>query len=275
MSIVEIVIINIFIILWLFLLAEAVIKRRYDPNTLGFLASGMQALGNMKAGSRAQNQNNIGTIAALMMEDKAYKKEQEYMKPWQDFGEKNLVSFKDLLGYNGADKQAAAMEALKTSPAYQFRLNQGVGALDRSAIKRGGLNSGRQMMALEDFGQGLASEEYGNEFNRRLGLADRANSTAGTMASLGGNYYRNKGNLFLGQALRNADIQKEMYSKIGAAGQQAADNAYKWVGMFMGGKGGGGGGNDPYGGGGSTSLYGSGRRDTSIPDNSAGTYYRY
>lgn len=275
MSIVEVVIMNIFIALWLVAFAKSAIKKRFDPNTLGFLASGMQAVGEMKAASAAQNQNNAGALYALYQEKQAYKAEKEKLKPWEEFGSQNLTSFKDLLGYNGADKQAAAMDALKNSPAYQFRLNQGVGALDRSAIKGGNLYSGRQMMALNNYGQDLASEEYNNEYNRRSGLATDAYNTDMTAANMAGNFYRNQGNIIRGNTAKNADIQYREYSNIGKAGQQAADNALKWISTFYGGggKGGkGGGGNDPYAGGGSTSLYGSGNQGYSFPDNSYGTY---
>lgn len=57
-------------------------------------------------------------------------------------------------------------DKIANTNAYKFRFNQGQQALERSAAARGMLNSGNTLAALADYGQGLASQEYGNEFNR-------------------------------------------------------------------------------------------------------------
>ena len=51
-------------------------------------------------------------------------------------------------------------------PGYQFRLQQGNQALDRSASARGGLLSGAAMKDAMNYNQGAASQEYSNAFNR-------------------------------------------------------------------------------------------------------------
>jgi hypothetical protein len=51
-------------------------------------------------------------------------------------------------------------------PGYDFRLNEGNQALDRSASARGNLFSGAQAKALTDYNQDFASNEYGNAYNR-------------------------------------------------------------------------------------------------------------
>jgi len=51
-------------------------------------------------------------------------------------------------------------------PGYAFRLNEGLKALGNSAAARGGLLSGNAMKGITAYGQGLASEEYQNAFNR-------------------------------------------------------------------------------------------------------------
>jgi len=56
--------------------------------------------------------------------------------------------------------------SIENSNAYKFRFNQGQQALERSAAARGMLNSGNTLAALTNYGQGAASEEYGNEYNR-------------------------------------------------------------------------------------------------------------
>lgn len=54
----------------------------------------------------------------------------------------------------------------EADPGYAFRLSEGLKALERSAAARGGLLSGGTGRALQRYGQDLASQEYGNAFQR-------------------------------------------------------------------------------------------------------------
>ena len=67
-------------------------------------------------------------------------------------------------------------EDFVVDPGYRFRLQEGLKALDRSAAARGGLLSGNHLRGVTQFGQNLASEEYGNAFNRyNIGFQNRLN----------------------------------------------------------------------------------------------------
>ena len=103
----------------------------------------------------------------------------------------------------------------QNNPQYQFLLKQGQQALDRSAAARGMGYSGAQMKAAQQFGQGLASQQYDNEYNRaakeyfnkydqaanqfgnyynRLAaLAQGGQQAATTASQLGGQYSQNVG----------------------------------------------------------------------------------
>lgn len=61
-------------------------------------------------------------------------------------------------GITGAD--------VLNDPSYQFRLNQGLGALENSAAAKGILRTGGAMKGLEDYAQNFASQEFGNAYNR-------------------------------------------------------------------------------------------------------------
>ncbi len=58
------------------------------------------------------------------------------------------------------------MKQFEADPGYSFRMDEGMKALERSAAARGGLLSGSAMKGIQRFGQGLASDEYTNAFNR-------------------------------------------------------------------------------------------------------------
>ena len=93
------------------------------------------------------------------------------------------------------------------NPAYQFQLKQGQQALDRSAAARGMGYSGAQMKAAQEYGQGMASQQYDKEYNRASGeFGDYYNRLAGlaqggqqattSLQNAGSQYAQNAGNTF-------------------------------------------------------------------------------
>lgn len=62
--------------------------------------------------------------------------------------------------------QAPTAASLLQDPSYQFRLDQGEGALQNSAAAKGLLNSGGTLKDILGFGQNFASQEYGNVWDR-------------------------------------------------------------------------------------------------------------
>ena len=102
-------------------------------------------------------------------------------------------------------------------PGYGFRMSEGLKALDRSASARGGLLSGAALKGITRYGQDMASQEYGNSFNRALtgynanrGAQDTQYNRLASQAGLGQtamgqtqnaaqNYATNVGNTFQGQ----------------------------------------------------------------------------
>ena len=65
-----------------------------------------------------------------------------------------------------ASKGLAGGKFDTNNPAYQFQLKQGQQQLDRSNAARGMGYSGAQMKAAQDYGQGMASQQYDKEYNR-------------------------------------------------------------------------------------------------------------
>ena len=104
--------------------------------------------------------------------------------------------------------------SISDSNAYKFRFNQGLQAQERGAAAKGMLGSGNTLAALAQYGQGLASDEYGNEVSRlgalsgqrdqyNLGLKGLANSEYGLRAGTD----QNRGSLAL-SALTTANDQR-------------------------------------------------------------------
>jgi hypothetical protein len=64
-----------------------------------------------------------------------------------------------------------------TDPGTQFRLKQGLDAMNATAAARGGLISGNALKAGQDYGQAQGSQEYANAFNRYLTNYSNAQNT--------------------------------------------------------------------------------------------------
>lgn len=86
-------------------------------------------------------------------------------------GVQGAVPNKALGGYQLPTFKGTALQQLAADPGYQFRLQQGQQALERSAAARGGLFSGRAAKDLVAYGQGMGSQEFTNRWNRLAGLS--------------------------------------------------------------------------------------------------------
>jgi hypothetical protein len=137
----------------------------------------------------------------------------EDQAPYRAAGQSALAKIMAGVDTNGEFSQKFDGSSLAADPGYQFRLNQGTAALNRSAAATGLSMSGAALKALARFNSGLASDEYGaayardsndktTRFNRLASLAGigqtatNATQQAGTAANgqlntLGTNYTAN------------------------------------------------------------------------------------
>jgi hypothetical protein len=110
-------------------------------------------------------------------------------------------------------------------PGYAFRMSEGMKALDRSAASRGGLLSGATLKGAQTYGQGLASQEYQNAFNRYQtnranqlnplqSLAGQGQTTATALGQQGANTASNIGNAYMTSAANTGN------AAMAAAGQR-------------------------------------------------------
>ncbi len=89
--------------------------------------------------------------------------------------------------------------AFYKSPGYQFRLDEGTRAVERSAAAKGKLMSGGLLRSLTEYGQGLASSEFNSYANRlasMAGIGQTATQYTGQLgASAAGQYGATSGQL--------------------------------------------------------------------------------
>lgn len=99
----------------------------------------------------------------------------------------------------GSLSRSFTLDDYKADPGYQFRLDEGNRGVERSAAARGGQLSGATMKALQKYGQGMASDEYGNaynrfnndqttQYNRLSGIAGTGQQASNQIGQYGSNY---------------------------------------------------------------------------------------
>lgn len=85
--------------------------------------------------------------------------------PYQEAGLAANQRLSDLLGSGELGGEFSA-EDFETDPGYQFRLQEGQRALDRRLAAGGNYFSGDALRAAQQYGQGVAAQEYQDAFNR-------------------------------------------------------------------------------------------------------------
>ncbi len=148
------------------------------------------AYGANKAAGAQKDAANQANNTQMAMFNQIQANEQPYLKA----GSGAIDQLSSIYGLGGNGPNAAnIMKTLSNLPGYQFQMNQGVQALDRSAAARGLLNSGAQGKALTAYGQGLGSSYLQNYVNGLSGIAGMGQASAAQQAAVGMNAANNIG----------------------------------------------------------------------------------
>lgn len=105
----------------------------------------------------------------------------EQYKPYSQFGAQATNRLATLMGLQpgvgtGSLMEQPTLQQLQMDPGYAFRQQQGEQAIQRQMAAGGLGGSGAALKAATRFGQDMASQEYGNAYNRFM--ANRANQMA-------------------------------------------------------------------------------------------------
>lgn len=125
------------------------------------------------AANKAANTQASAADRAAQLQQQQFDKNIELQAPWRE------------AGINALGKMQRGDVMGQMDPSYQFRLGEGMKALDRTAAARGGLLSGATLKGAQRYGQGLASQEYGNAYNRLAALAGVGQTATGAMTGMG------------------------------------------------------------------------------------------
>ena len=126
---------------------------------------GSSLIGANAASSAASTQAGAANYAADLAY-KQWKEQQALQEPWRAAGATAVNRLSQGLAPGGEFATPFSQTNWQTDPGYQFRLGEGLKALDRTAAARGGLLSGANIKGAVRFGQDLGSQEYNNAFSR-------------------------------------------------------------------------------------------------------------
>lgn len=169
---------------------------------------GSSIIGGVSAKSAGDAQAQA-TREATAAQERMFGKQVELQEPFRQVGVNALPELVAASKY-----EPFTMAKFQADPGYAFRLQEGMKALERSAAARGGLLSGATLKGVQEYGQGLASQEFTNAFNRyqaerqaRLNplqsLAGMSQTSANTLTGAAGQLGQNIGsNLMAGGAAR-------------------------------------------------------------------------
>ena len=118
-----------------------------------------------------------------------------------------------MLGLNGPAGSQSALANLQTMPGYQFTLGQGNNAINAAAAANGTLNSGNQAIALQNYGQGLAQQNYGNYVNQLAPFLGFGSNLAGGISGA----YQNQGAADANIALATSKAEQDALAGYGSA----------------------------------------------------------
>lgn len=127
------------------------------------------------------------------MQREMFDEQNRLNEPFRQAGITGQNRYMELLGLGGntgaqgygSYARDFGMSDFQRDPGYDFRLTEGLKALDRQAAARGGLISGAALKAAGRYGQDYASNEYGNAFNRyQINRSNQLNPLA-SLAGMG------------------------------------------------------------------------------------------
>lgn len=177
-----------------------------------------------------------GQAAGLQYDE--FLRQEGRQQPWVDAGVAALPQLQNIASQKPEFTQQDFLN--NQDPAYQFDLQQGQQAIERSAAARGGLQNAGTLKDLSNYSQGMASNEYSNAYNRFMnnqniqfsrlsslaGIGQTANSAIGTA---GANMANNVGNITMSNAnaqaaatMSNGQIWGKTLSGLGNLGMEGA-----------------------------------------------------
>jgi hypothetical protein len=114
----------------------------------------------------------------------AYRAASRLQRPYYQTGTQGLNSLANYLGLNGMGAQQRAYDRYVQGPDVQFRMKEGIDAIDNSyAARSGGTDSGALRKAQINYGTGVATQDLSNFLSRLSGVAGMGQNSANALTN--------------------------------------------------------------------------------------------
>lgn len=153
---------------------------------------------NSKAIDKSAQASTQSNAQSLALQREIYGENKNALAPFMARGNVAGNAYNALLGFNGAEAQNeanAAYDIFKNNTGYQFRLNEGMNALNSGYAGAGVVQSGAAMKGALKYGQDYASNEFGNYLGYLGNQQGVGLSGASALAGVGQGYANNVSNL--------------------------------------------------------------------------------
>ena len=188
------------------------------------IGAGASIYGANKSAAAAEKAAGIQAAAsrdATKEYKRQYNQSRKDMMPWLEAGRQSL-----------ADIQSSLGSTYQESEGYKFQVKEGEKAALSNLAALGMTNSGSALKALTEYRMGLASQDYGDWYNRKAGIAGAGQTQSQALSNTGQRY----------AGMIGGSIQDEATARAsGYVGQANAlnsgiDNALGFLGQYSGGR---------------------------------------
>jgi hypothetical protein len=141
----------------------------------GVGAIGSAVIGSSAAKKAASAQDKSAQLA-IAEQRRQFDLNRSDLEPWRTAGGAAITGGFNML-QPGYDYTA--------SPGYQYRLDEGLRAVQNSAAAKGILQSGGTLKGIDREAQGLAAQDYNDQFNRMMSIASGGQQAATSTGQFG------------------------------------------------------------------------------------------
>lgn len=150
---------------------------------IGGIASNSAASKQAKAANAAADRSAQQAELDRQQQTQMYQQQRADQAQYREAGYSALSQLSGASAPGGEFNRNFSMADYEQDPGYQFRISQGEQAINRSAGAAGSRYSGATLKALQRFNSDLASQEFGNAYNR---YQNNVSSRYNRLASLAG-----------------------------------------------------------------------------------------
>jgi hypothetical protein len=184
----------------------------------GIFGAVLGAHSNAKAIGKATNAQIAGIDKAIGEQQREYDTSRADFAPYMGIGTSALGPFGDLLGLNGNDAAAKAIESLKSSPIYQSLYGNGLETVLQNASATGGIRGGNTEGALAEFGRDTLADTMQRQIGNLMGAINVGQGATGSVTNVGQHTADqiSSGDTSIGNAHFNAILGKQqVYNNLG------------------------------------------------------------